>query len=313
MATSVNMNGKGTGRKGSTVYKIVHGVQVQQEYNPHVSNPNTTKQQNTRSRFKLMSQLGAVMAPYAVYKREGLTSPRNVFIRENFKHTVAEEGNSAAALMNFQFAKGVLPAVAGISVSVNETNIVIETEKRADVDAVMCCMFIREKDGSLARHASGIMTEENPGTATFMAPTTAKEVFAYVYGIKFTDGAARTNYEDYLVNGNTEVATLIKENVITTANMVYSKTACGHVESTEDVTYTVQAYSQNPNAGTVAVSVNQETKQVTLTATPRTGYLFTGWRKSGSQDVVAVQNPYTFLPLKDETFWGLFINQSPEA
>lgn len=315
MATSVNMNGKGTGRKGSTVYKIVHGVQVQQEYNPHVSNPNTTKQQNTRSRFKLMSQLAAVMAPFAVYKREGLTSPRNVFIRENFKNTVAEEGNSAAALVNFQFAKGVFAAPETMQLDRDEINMTISATIPEGLEVAMCSIFVREADGSLSRYASGIMTETDPTLRSFefQAPVTPKEAFAYVYAMKFNNATAKTNYEDYIVGGSTEVATLIKENVISVADMSFSKTKGAHIASVETEAYTVQAYSQNPNAGTVTVSRNSETGQATLTATPRSGYMFAGWRRSGSQDTVATQNPYTFLPLKDETFWGLFISQTPEV
>lgn len=315
MATSVNMNGKGTGRKGSTVYKIVHGVQVQQEYNPHVSNPNTTKQQNTRSRFKLMSQLAAAMAPYAVYKRIGLTSPRNVFIRENFKNTVAEEGNSAAALLNFQLAKGVMQGVSDMDFIRGTDYFQVNTAKLENSDAMMCVIFVREKDGTLAAHASGIMQvmPDNPAVVTLQTPVSNKEAFAYIYGMKFNNAADKSKYEDYVVGNATEVATLIKENVITASNMTYTKTFAARIESLEDVTYNIQVYSQNPNAGTVAMSRNQETGMVTLTATPRTGYLFTGWRKSGSQDVVSIANPYSFLPLKDDTFWGLFINQSPEV
>lgn len=315
MATSVNMNGKGTGRKGSTVYKIVHGVQVQQEYNPHVSNPNTTKQQNTRSRFKLMSQLAAVMAPYAVYKREGLTSPRNVFIRENFKNTVAEEGNSAAAIMNFQFAKGVFAAPVTMQLDRDEVNMTVSATIPEGLDVAMCSIFVREADGSLSRYASGIMTETDTELRNFefQAPVTPKEAFAYVYAMKFNNATAKTNYEDYIVGGSTEVATLIKENVISVADMSFSKTKGAHIASVETAAYTVQVYSQNPNAGTVAVTRNSQTGQATLTATPRTGYMFAGWRRSGSQDTVATQNPYSFLPLKDETFWGLFISQTPEV
>lgn len=309
------MNGKGTGRKGSTVYKIVHGVQVQQEYNPHVSNPNTVKQQNTRSRFKLMSQLAAVMAPYAVYKREGLTSPRNVFIRENFKNTVAEEGNSAAALVNFQFAKGVFAAPETMQLDRDEVHMTVSATIPEGLEVAMCSIFVREADGSLSRYASGIMTETDPETRNFefQAPATPKEAFAYVYAMKFNNATAKTNYEDYIVGGSTEVATLIKENVISVADMSFSKTKGKHIASVETAAYTVQVYSQNPNAGTVAVTRNSQTGQATLTATPKTGYMFAGWRRSGSQDTVATQNPYTFLPLKDETFWGLFISETPEV
>ena len=63
--------GKMTGKVGNIVVASVGGEVIGREYNPNVSNPNTSAQQNTRSKFKLASQLSATMAPVIAIKKEG--------------------------------------------------------------------------------------------------------------------------------------------------------------------------------------------------------------------------------------------------
>ena len=76
--------GKMTGKVGNIVLTSVGGKVVGREYNPNVANPNTQPQQNTRSKFKLASQLSASMAPVIAIKKEGNVSARNLFVKENF-------------------------------------------------------------------------------------------------------------------------------------------------------------------------------------------------------------------------------------
>ena len=74
--------GTGSGKLGSQVYASVAGEQIVRNYQPKVSNPNTTKQVNQRSRFKLMSQLSAAMASVIVIPKEGMRSSRNLFSKK---------------------------------------------------------------------------------------------------------------------------------------------------------------------------------------------------------------------------------------
>lgn len=74
---------------GSAVFRVRDGQQIVTQYNPIVKNPNTEGQQTQRAKFKLMSQLAAVMAPgfgtMAVTKRpaRGKPSQRNAFTQIN--------------------------------------------------------------------------------------------------------------------------------------------------------------------------------------------------------------------------------------
>lgn len=75
---------------GSAVFRVREGQQVVAQYNPIVKNPNTAGQQDQRAKFKLMSQLGAIMAPamgsFIIKTRAegGKPSQRNAFTKANF-------------------------------------------------------------------------------------------------------------------------------------------------------------------------------------------------------------------------------------
>ena len=72
--------GKMKGKIGNIVVSSVNGQVVGREYNPNVTNPNTLMQQNTRSKFKLASQLSAAMAPVIAIRKDGAKSTRNQFV-----------------------------------------------------------------------------------------------------------------------------------------------------------------------------------------------------------------------------------------
>lgn len=82
---------------GSAVFRVREGQQIVAQYNPIVKNPNTTGQQAQRAKFKLMSQLAAIMSPgfgtMGVTKRAngGKGSTRNGFVQKNFPLVTAEE------------------------------------------------------------------------------------------------------------------------------------------------------------------------------------------------------------------------------
>lgn len=89
MAIMQGITGKLSGKMGSAVFRVRTGQQVVTQYNPIVKNPNTAGQQTQRAKFKLMSQLAAVMAPgfgtmsVTTRKAKGKPSQRNAFTQLN--------------------------------------------------------------------------------------------------------------------------------------------------------------------------------------------------------------------------------------
>lgn len=90
MAIMQGITGKMSGKMGSAVFRVRNGAQVVTQYNPIVKNPDSAGQKSQRAKFKLMSQLAAIMSPgfgtMAVTKRasKGTPSQRNAFTQINF-------------------------------------------------------------------------------------------------------------------------------------------------------------------------------------------------------------------------------------
>lgn len=90
MAIMQGITGKVSGKMGSAVFRVRNGAQVVTQYNPIVKNPDTAGQQEARAKFKLLSQLGAIMesgfGTMAVTKKAGKSAPtqRNAFMQLNY-------------------------------------------------------------------------------------------------------------------------------------------------------------------------------------------------------------------------------------
>lgn len=90
MAIMQGITGKLSGKMGTAVFRVRNGAQVVTQYNPIVKNPDSAGQQEARAKFKLLSQLGAIMesgfGTMAVSKRAGKSAPtqRNAFMQLNY-------------------------------------------------------------------------------------------------------------------------------------------------------------------------------------------------------------------------------------
>ena len=124
MARMQGITGKLSGKMGAAVFRVREGQQIVTQYNPIVKNPNTEFQQSQRAKFKLMSQLSAIMAPgmgtMGVINRpaRGKVTNRNGFVQKNFGlvETTEENGTITAkvAMEQLQLTNSFkyLPAIA---------------------------------------------------------------------------------------------------------------------------------------------------------------------------------------------------------
>lgn len=93
------ITGKLSGKMGAAVFRVREGQQIVTQYNPIVKNPNTAGQQTQRAKFKLMSQLAAVMAPgYGTMgtinrPARGKSTQRNAFTQINMKLVEVDTAN----------------------------------------------------------------------------------------------------------------------------------------------------------------------------------------------------------------------------
>lgn len=90
MARLEGISGGLSGKMGSVVFRQSGGKTIASQYQPIVKNPNSGGQQAQRAKFKLMSQLAAIMSrgfgSFIIKTRaeKGKSSQRNAFVKANF-------------------------------------------------------------------------------------------------------------------------------------------------------------------------------------------------------------------------------------
>ena len=93
-----------SGRTGSFTYRQSRGQTIVSQYQPSVKNPNTQGQQEQRAKFKLMSQLAAIMSPgfgtMGVTKRPGKQRPtqRNAFMNINMGAVIVDSNTAKISM-----------------------------------------------------------------------------------------------------------------------------------------------------------------------------------------------------------------------
>lgn len=104
MARLQGITGGLSGKMGSAVFRQRGGQTIAAQYQPIVKNPNSESQQEARAKFKLMSQLAAIMqegfGTMGVAERpaRGSLTPRNAFFKLNY-HLIetTQEANGVSA------------------------------------------------------------------------------------------------------------------------------------------------------------------------------------------------------------------------
>lgn len=91
--------GKGTGKLGASVWAVRKGVQIVREYTDKVTNPNTRPQVAQRAKFKLLTQLSAIVADAMAFSNVAPgQSQRNVFMKRNMDAVEVPFNESQAIL-----------------------------------------------------------------------------------------------------------------------------------------------------------------------------------------------------------------------
>ena len=203
--------GKGTGKLGASVFAISGGEQIVRQYNPVVSNPNTEAQVAQRAKLKLMSQLGAALAPALGFAKMGLVSARNQFVSKNIGLCTFENNKAGVSLekidltpSNVAFPNIELTAGGGDSISVG-----LQTGAASDIKRVAYFVFEQIPGDKLKYVASKIVNEagnERKFTTTF--ENVSGNIVVYAYGIKDNSVDATTRYENYIAGVNNKGATL---------------------------------------------------------------------------------------------------------
>lgn len=206
------MVGKGSGRLGSTVVASIAGFTIARQYNPNVTNPNTEAQQNTRARFKLLSQLGAVMAPALAIRKKGLTSARNIFTKVNFPLT-SFNGSEAMVDMNRLQITDSSKSMTDFAVD-RTTGTKIDVQLIADstgkFDRIVYCAYEISEMGEILPFDSIVVSApgENGRFAGELSYT-ANAIVVYAYGVNDIQAGITTRFGNLQAPTADEVARLV--------------------------------------------------------------------------------------------------------
>ena len=204
MKTNNVIFGKGSGRVGATLNRIVHGVQIEGAMPAKMTNPNTDAQQDTRARFKLASQLSAIMKNVIAIPRDGLKSGRNIFTSKVFEITELVDGIATVDLNKVQLTNGIRPfgalKVDRGTDNENPSSATIEI-KQGVFDQVIMCAFRKDNEDNLIFLDSSIKDIEPDDTErTFDVKYTPDAFIVYVYGITYKNSGYKGKYSNVGAN-----------------------------------------------------------------------------------------------------------------
>lgn len=289
------MAGTGSGKLGSQVYAAVAGEQIVRNYQPKVANPNTSLQVNQRARMKLMSQLSAVFGPVLAYRKKGLVSARNQFVKANFDLTSGNDGQAMVTLENLQITSGTA-GLPGIKVTRGNPLMRIELVANASMSVDRVCYVLFRKTSALTLQLieSAVVTVPGEG-GTF--PTSVfnytGDIVVYAYGMKDLNSNATAKYGNYTVETGEDIASLIMSRQLSYDDYRFTRT-----RGVQILAEASESQSAGPNQSRVFVTASGEGTvigagvynngtEVVLTASPAAGNTFVGWKRNGSNEFVS--------------------------
>lgn len=320
MGKVTSLYGKTMGKIGSIVFSTSGGQTIAREYNPHVANPSTQLQVNQRARMKLMSQLSASLSPVIAMTKEGLISRRNKFVKKNFDNSYALNGVAQISYENLQLTEGSIglpQVILNAGTQDSDPSAYLASEPAQNIARVIYCVFEKTQENKLALVKSVIANVRNVPNHSgyyFYAEMTglsvafpdiqgefSKEYVIYAYGMIDTTQKATARYGSLNVNSASDLATLVANRSISFEDYQFTQTrgtTVGHGSGGDEPVPVGQArvfVTALGQGGTVSGGGTFEIgTQVTVTATPATGFYFKGWANNGSAQIISTDRSYSF-------------------
>lgn len=219
---------KGKGKLGNIVLSTVAGETIARDYNPEVANPNTAAQVEQRAKFKLMSQLGSVLAPVIAIPKDGMKSKRNLFVKDNFALASFAEDTASVNLNQIQLTRSN-KSFAGIQITRGGGDVItaeLQADSRATVSKVVYILLKKEADGSLMLVGQAVASEAGEyGLFPATLPATAGEVVLYGYTLTEATAKATATFANLKALTAETVAKVIANRELSAGDLSMSKTA----------------------------------------------------------------------------------------
>lgn len=319
MGKVTSLYGKTTGKIGSIVFSTSGGETIAREYNPNVSNPNTSAQINQRARLKLMSQLSASLAPVIAIPKQGLVSARNAFTKKNFDLSMADNGVAQISYENVQLTNGNLglPTIEATRAEGSGITINLADDASSSISRVVYILYRKTTEQRL-QFVSSVIAEAPGANGSFPAtlPYVSGDIVLYAYGMRDTSESASAKYGNMQVANALDVARLTAYRTISSDDYQFTETRGATMyadqsaitpvpEGSARVFVTALGNGTATGAGVFVIGTS-----VTVSATPAQGYAFQGWRDNTTQQIVSSETSYTFVLAGQTDLVAVFV---PEA
>lgn len=312
--------GTGSGKLGSQVYASVAGEQVVRNYQPKVTNPNTSLQVNQRARLKLMSQLSSVFGPILAYRRKGMVSARNQFVKNNFNLSSGNDGECMITLENIQITSGTagLPGIfaerqENIGMHINLLNNASFT-----CDRVVYVLFKKTDAQKLQLLGSKVATVAGAdGNFPILVDNYVGDIVIYAYGMKDLNSKATANYGNYKVESGEDIATLVMSRQLDYNDYRFTRTRGAQILAAETQSRSagpgeVRVFVTASGPGAVTGSnIYNRGDMVVLQAIPDAAGEFIGWKQNGGNTFVSTCPAMVFAASELVDLIAVF--QNPES
>lgn len=234
MARIYGLSGRITGRKGDAVFAVRGGEQIVRQYNPIVRNPQTEAQTKQRAKMKLMSQVGAILAPVLAIPSQGAKSGRNILTEKCIQFVEFEPltGDAKVHLDKLMLTDSARPIsqVAFGPGDDDEPTAYLQGDETANFDKVVYVVLKNENDGDISivaqqvcstPGADGQFTTVFPGLGNVIQ---GKSYCVYAYGMKTNDGAARARIDSIVGDSANNAAKLATSRTNLASNVLLSRT-----------------------------------------------------------------------------------------
>lgn len=221
MAKIYGIAGNVTGKIANQVFAVVKGVNVVRQYNASPANPSTEAQVASRAKLKLLSQLAAAVSPLIAFQREGLVSPRNMFIKRNYDLASYNSTTEVAEIdfKNVDMSGGIvgMPPIAVTERTANTVTVSLQSDTTA-FDFVQWGGVIVDSTGRIIQIPPVRVDRQGSAPSAFEytfanVPSTASGVI-YAIAYRFNDEQSRAKYAQLTAadtTGSILVARVLKE------------------------------------------------------------------------------------------------------
>ena len=325
MAKMLYALGKASGKLGGQVLAVRAGQQIVRQRPVEVANPNTPGQVASRSKLKLLSQVGASLESVIAIPKAGMVSSRNKFTSANYRYTTYDGSVADLELANMQLTDSAV-GLPGFSVTRSQAEgIEIELKESAAGNfARVAYVVVQVLDsGALAPFASIVQTTPgNNGTFPATLPYTDAPISVHAYGMRDASAEASANYGGYQVVDAEGLARLVSTRTLKESDYTLSETRGLYMDEGENSAETGGVSVRNPQVS-VSVSPGSTGTPGTITGEGRyapgtqvtmvaSGGNFLGWYRGPegtSANFLSNDASYTFtMPDSDVNlyvFWGM--------